>query len=223
MAILKGINNLNNICFDISPIGDFFMGREQVNTKNPYGFVMVERLEPLYAEVRNKKSLKETMDIFLDIARFAFKSRYGQKRIERGLCELADREGIDVQILSQIFGAAKLLGKEKYRQAVYPSRFTFGNMGIKYRDTNGKVHFYSGCFIFPYSGDFMRISQDHAELTPTPFGLKVRDLGSSHGTSIDGKLISIDNRGKAEAPFGSVISLSPNVFEDEYSFRIERN
>jgi pSer/pThr/pTyr-binding forkhead associated (FHA) protein len=55
-------------------------------------------------------------------------------------------------------------------------------------------------------------SRRHAQLTPTPHGLQVTDLGSTNGTFLNGQRIP-----EAIAPSGSVIKIGSTSFRVEPS------
>ena len=58
-----------------------------------------------------------------------------------------------------------------------------------------------------------RVSRQHAELAPTPGGLQVRDLGSTNGTTVDGRRVAgaVEARPGARIAFGGVEArLAPN-------------
>ncbi|UCD03210.1 MAG: FHA domain-containing protein [Candidatus Aenigmatarchaeota archaeon] len=240
MTKLVGINEFYGINLELFPFVEYRIMRGN-NDKSETGRLISDELIPRVNELRRKMPYDMSNEFLYQVAYLMDPDLEGKHLSEENerLMRLIEGFDVDDALIRGIVNCSKRLGRDVFHGFINPLEFPEENVSIL---VSGGV---PAALILPRLGPFTYVSGNHAKMTPYPDGVMVEDMGSSHGTAVDGIVIGVNKtvdeledrflregrhnisrdelRGKVEAPYGSTISLAPIPLGDPYSFRVERS
>ncbi|UCD03322.1 MAG: FHA domain-containing protein [Candidatus Aenigmatarchaeota archaeon] len=208
MYILAGKNYLDGFSLKIPIEDEYMIGRINPLSETNCGNTLIKLARYAYVPLRRARSAEEVRDLLLEV---------GEKAKRGELVSDPDIENFAAERNIKYFNKAIGVAADAARKLDDDFEFTVSPMSfdpfLMYTPAGPR---------FPFAGEFMCVSGQHAYVRPKSDGVYVEDLKSTNGTAVDREMLDPEAEPHLVLP-GQTISLAPRALGmDSLAFSVEK-